>query len=1708
MNKQLNRNFKRKKQQFIFHNKIIYLIFIIFLSSTGSLFSQPDYKTLQQQSSVNYFDIVEDFESWLDTVVIDSTVEKEIIRFDRWKHFWEPRITTLSDPSSNGSFANYAQVMAYYWQDFYPCTGIDEADFEKLGPFPNNLHDMGFIQAVWTDPGDLDFILVGNGRRAGILRTEDGGENWEDVLYDSHIPGCGITSFAVSPTDYNGSRVIYASTGYDYNLGILKSYDNGDTWHILENFPTLNNNEYYKKVIKVIIPNTQNIIHDPSLSNQQEIVYAIVGTQLLKSTDGGDTWSVFKDFTGSGNLNDIEINSSDNDIIAVSTSGYTPQGGPFVRAEVWLSSDGGATWGEILQFSGYSNLYKLGNTLIDMPDADFLYVHSITNDGYLGERKIMYTNNWGSTWAINYHPPDFQFNRAFEVSEDRSNIYTAGMSFYINNVSQTPYAATSYSHCDWRSLQVFGDVIIAGNDGGVTRSTDMGATYESLNWDPVNGSPPNGLVNNEVIGFNITDDDPGRIIAGLFDNYTKAYADNEWKYVTSCCDGGECFFIPGDPDKAVAIMNGSLALYQYTNGNWNYVPSNVNDPYSGIWIHRPARVSPHTGQYSDDFYYGLKGASISTTKNGGTTWSKITMPILNPDHRADIIDIEVAPTDPQIVYAVTRQALCGVTTQTKYSVFMSTDGGLTYSNISGGNGPSPIDNLWNYVTDLTVSAENPYEVWIGMSGTEFVYSTPRVYHCSNTNTTQNNCIWEDMTTSILPMLPVTAIEYQPGTGNRVFIATDGGIFYWSEADQDWICFNTGRPIVYVDDMKFSKATSELYISTWGGGILKSPVPCETELPSSHLIDSYTGNVTWSTNQIINGDIYVTSGYQLKIDNGATLFMSPSSTIYVDKNARLIVDNATITSTCDEYWDGIQVWGDRDLSQLPISNQGYVELKNGATIRRANNAIQAIEVDYNGNYVWNKTGGIIRAQDSRFINCVRGIWIGPYWNNQQGNVPSNRGYINNCEFLTDDNYKGYRPPVYHIGLYMIDNIYLNGNKFINTNTSLDQDIPSSRGIGVITYDATFTMQPYCTSITYPCASYEYPYFEGLNYGVRAINSGSAHPVTIHDCDFEDVYRGVFISGTSRAKVTLNTFNVPNKRTDYVPDDETYLIDHDPKAPYGIFIDGNTEFFVEENELNTISSLGKAESTYGILAHDCGLNTNDIYKNTITDFTYAIVPIGENHNAIQPITGLKILCNPMDENVMDVYVAANPNYAGDGISVVQGANDPLLIAGNSFTPIYGITENQHDKTDGDLFTYYYDGATQNQIPTDFDNVNPVDVSGVQSNLVCLSRIPSPGSTSLSSLYSSLSSNKAALNSAELIRSIWIDGGQPNLEQTVELTAPWEAYDQFNQLMLESPYLSEDVIIAAIENPVFTSMMIKLICIANPHSSRSQEIIDALYTRNPAMPESYINEILAEESTVSQLDHLNADVSMCFADFRNQISRIINFYDTDTTTIDTTSTYPRDSIINLLSRQTDLWSKYELAEQYYRFGQYSQMSSELSNIPSDFDLSDEQLLHHQDHVSLYGIKQFMSENNLYASELSSEQVNSLTTIADNNYPIVSARARALLFMNSEEFTYNEPIPIHNEPSQRIMPDEESKHTRSMKIFPNPTNDILNIEFENIPISNNDLVVVQDIIGKVVMERALSENEKSLILSLKDIKPGSYIVVLYKGNRIEQSEELIISR
>lgn len=201
------------------------------------------------------------------------------------------------------------------WQAPQP-QGDTPADWHALGPFGGDVAD---VAASPTAPQVVLAGIAPNGGSGGTLyRSSDGGANWARVA--------ALGGRSVYDIEFDATGKVYLAT----DSGVMASTDDGMTWIPRDLGIGLNQGVY-------------DVAVDPSNAS---VIWAAVAdafgqqpANLVRSGDGGVTWTdVTPPHAAPMNGMGIAIDPSHSDtVIAVF-------GGSFGGGEVWVTTNGGASW--------------------------------------------------------------------------------------------------------------------------------------------------------------------------------------------------------------------------------------------------------------------------------------------------------------------------------------------------------------------------------------------------------------------------------------------------------------------------------------------------------------------------------------------------------------------------------------------------------------------------------------------------------------------------------------------------------------------------------------------------------------------------------------------------------------------------------------------------------------------------------------------------------------------------------------------------------------------------------------------------------------------------------------------------------------------------------------------------------------------------------------------------------------------------------------------------------------------------------------------------------------------------------------------------------------------------------------------------------------------------------------------------------------------
>lgn len=871
--------------------------------------------------------------------------------------------------------------------------------------------------------------------------------------------------------------------------------------------------------------------------------------------------------------------------------------------------------------------------------------------------------------------------------------------------------------------------------------------------------------------------------------------------------------------------------------------------------------------------------------------------------------------------------------------------------------------------------------------------------------------------------------------------------------------------------------------------------------------------------IVTDKLNVLTGSQLNIYSPVNFVNNGLATVYKGAILNITGSNATLTNftripelinysnnTANNYsenntlWNGIYVLGDKQQSQFTQTNQGVLYVLNNASIKNAYTAISVglkanLPNPFGGTYI-SIAGGIINLNSANFENCKTSIWMNTYHNYINKTEYANASHIYNCNFVVNDNMVNNSFGKNFIELYELGPIHINGNTFSDNST---RPAPLAMG-GILSINTAVKINKYPNKLV-PGVTYFPNIFNRLGYGIRCYNSSTISVITIKDNIFNNCYKSVFLNNTNTAEITKNTITVSSEIVGEI------------NLPYGIYINSGNGFKVEENIIsgNTDAAFGS-----GIIINNTGALENEIYNNQLSYLKNGIKPQDFNHDGNENVDiGLRLFCNKNNNNPEYDFVVAvsidNLGLLGTGIGKVQqmaGNNNNYLDAGNTFSQNHAAYDWDFSNVYvSEPINYYYKSGSFT------DRFEPIYVNNIINKEVTINLNSCPSKTGIrldpiTTMYQMWTAADVQKRSSKLLLDIWRNGGNVELGEEVRLTDPWEAYQQFNALMAVSPNLGEDALVEFVNNPVFSSLMVKLLLVANPQASRSGIVLDALYNRIPAMPEAYIQAILNEEGTASQLEQLENNYAADEHLYRTFVEDIKFAYRQDTI-----NTYATDSLIAFMSRLPYVEDKYELAMQYIESGMNGNATDVLNLIPIVFELNEQQNIDYQHWTNTFTTAKDMYANEKYIGSLEDADVIALTEIVAANRSGVSSYALGLLKRNNPDFDYSE-VDIMVNPSQtrKSKPSNQQNAIEKeiiVKIYPNPALDYLTLEYKTLGISYTHLFVkIRDVNKKLLLSQELKKGDNTEMIGLNNLKSGNYIVELIADSKVIASEKLTVTK
>jgi hypothetical protein len=747
----------------------------------------------------------------------------------------------------------------------------------------------GRVLAIAVHPTNANIVYVGTAQ-GGLYRTLDGGTTWTAIMDSAQSLAIGAIAIdPVTPT------TLFVGTGEGnfcgdcfFGVGMYRIL-NAETTPVLQgpfNTAASNNNAFLansRSITKIVVsPTNNNILYVgtgsgiggsggvPGLSTSNRGLFRCDNAQAATPTftkldiDGppATTNHAVRDIEFEpGNANNLLVALVDT--IGFATSGVyrstnaadaVPANVTFTRTLVSPAAEQAfniqlainkTVVGPTTTITVYATLDESAPTCSQANNVfgDFGLVKKSINGGVTWSPALASSCGFAGGQGFYDLAVAVDPNNALNVMLGGSGDYDQFQTPNLRSVDGTNFVKSSTGlHPDTHDI-VFAPsnplIVYHGNDGGIFKSTDGGASWTSLNNTGFNAT--------QFVDLSTHPLDPNYMIGGTQDNGTPfLQASNLWK-LGDFGDGGFSIIDQNATDTTTVT-----AYHTYFNATGSQIgfsraqTTAEIDPGVTGWPSFFGCGGTANGISCADavlFYAPMAqgpGSPINTLYFGTTTLYRSadkgpTMPAVSQAMTAPISAIGISlQSDNVRIVGTSNGALFG--TSTGANPLVNLDAGNTLPDQFIGRAViDPNDNTAPYTAYVTLGG-------FGLAAGAHVYKT--------TNLADAGTTWTLAGTGI-PDVPVNAFAIDPLNSNHLFAGTDIGVYISQNGGASWNPYGAGLPRVAVFDMEFQARSNGsvrvLRIATHGRGIWEITPLAPTAAPAS-----ISGQVTTADGQPVAG----------------------------------------------------------------------------------------------------------------------------------------------------------------------------------------------------------------------------------------------------------------------------------------------------------------------------------------------------------------------------------------------------------------------------------------------------------------------------------------------------------------------------------------------------------------------------------------------------------------------------------------------------------------------------------------------------------------------------------------------------------------------------------------------------------------------------------------------------------------------------------------
>ena len=875
--------------------------------------------------------------------------------------------------------------------------------------------------------------------------------------------------------------------------------------------------------------------------------------------------------------------------------------------------------------------------------------------------------------------------------------------------------------------------------------------------------------------------------------------------------------------------------------------------------------------------------------------------------------------------------------------------------------------------------------------------------------------------------------------------------------------------------------------------------------------------TYGSNPVNNATSPIHVIHELRIKQnstvtikGMTFKFSPEAKVIIEEGSTLILDELsgtptiftsnTLTDHCqvNYSWQGVEVWGTSNLSQIPplapaLFKQGKLVVKNYSRIENANWGARAWKPIFPIPATITSSGGIIQvSSNGEFKNCKVDIEFKPYQNIFAGILRANKSSFTNANFINYFSQYPFSAAPEHIIVEGCNGIRFTDCDFQHDGSQGMFDLQSK---GIKSLNSNFVV----TRNT----------FQNLYRGIDAKRTTGSTTFSVYHSSFIDNQTGISASGINRITLQKNNFNIGGN------------LKIGATTQVGVSVVACSGYIIEENDFVLSGQAIPSVSNWGIITSSSGSAPNQNYKNTFTNINYGNVSQGVNrNNSFSNAIGLQYLCNVnVSNDNYDFYIS---NKGGSNVGIATNQGTPFYPAQNSFS-LTGPLFSDFNNTTSNPINYYWQSISPTFINTPLVNLIPTANTNSCPSHICpppcdIARLLSSVEVAqFSSMYDS--TETGYLNLLYSYNQL-MDGGSTNILLN-QMQQEWsdDANTLRDELLAMSPYLSQDVLMEAARGDVLPPAMLLMICLANPDATRRTGFLDFLQYEIPTpLPQYMINLIVASwddgtprTAMETMLANFSVDMATVSDKILEDIQKKMNLEVDSINQGDTTNYLQQMNY--WLNRIQTLSAKYDLIENYFIAEDYLNAEIQLSQIPENFNLSEDQIQEHTDYSYFYFFRKSLLESNSNLQNLDSAQLASLISFSQGDINIAKCQAlNALCFYYSicteEDYSLNEGNRMMNSNAPTSLNFDADKIDASVFVTPNPASTYTSIIYKISSANAPAILVISDITGREEMRFNLVEATDQLYWDTSNVLSGMYYYSLIVGNKNISNGKIVVKK